>query len=104
MLRLSSTGAVIGSIASAKHVFAEAYTLGGPVLRALENAARRGARVVVELEKAPYNDAKQRLARENAKVAAELRDAGADVVLDDLADTAGVVRAVELLTTPAVAG
>ena len=36
--------------------------------------------------------------------AAELRDAGADVVLDDLADTAGVVRAVELLTTPAVAG
>jgi phosphoglycolate phosphatase-like HAD superfamily hydrolase len=36
--------------------------------------------------------------------AAELRDAGADVVLDDLADTAGVVRAVELLTTPAVTG
>lgn len=36
--------------------------------------------------------------------AGELRDAGADMVLDDLADTAGVVRAVELLTTPAPAG
>jgi phosphoglycolate phosphatase-like HAD superfamily hydrolase len=36
--------------------------------------------------------------------AAELRDAGADVVLDDLADTAGVVRAVDLLTTPVAAG
>jgi len=36
--------------------------------------------------------------------AAELRDAGADVVLADLADTANVVRAVELLTAPAATG
>ena len=36
--------------------------------------------------------------------AAELRDAGADVVLADLADTANVVRAIEWLTTPAVTG
>ena len=36
--------------------------------------------------------------------AAELRDAGADVVLADLADTANVVRAVDWLTTPAVTG
>jgi len=33
--------------------------------------------------------------------AAELRDAGADVVLADLTDTANVVRAVECLTAPA---
>jgi len=32
--------------------------------------------------------------------AAELRDAGADVVLADLADTASVVRAIDRLTTP----
>lgn len=36
--------------------------------------------------------------------AAELRDAGADAVLADLADTANVVRAVDWLTTPAVTG
>jgi phosphoglycolate phosphatase len=36
--------------------------------------------------------------------AAELRDAGADVVLADLADTANVVRAVEWLTAPAATG
>jgi len=36
--------------------------------------------------------------------AAELRDAGADVVLADLADTPNVVRAVEWLTAPAAAG
>jgi hypothetical protein len=82
MLRLSSTDAVVAGIASAKQVFAEAYTLGGPVLRALENAARRGAHVVVELEEAPFNDAKRQLARENAKVASELRGAGADVRLE----------------------
>ncbi len=36
--------------------------------------------------------------------AAELRDAGADVVLADLADTAHVVRAIDWLTSPAAAG
>jgi phosphoglycolate phosphatase len=36
--------------------------------------------------------------------AAELRDAGAHVVLADLTDTANVVRAVDWLTTPAAAG
>jgi phosphoglycolate phosphatase len=36
--------------------------------------------------------------------AGELRDAGADVVLADLADTANVVRAVDWLTTTAAAG
>jgi phosphoglycolate phosphatase len=36
--------------------------------------------------------------------AAELRDAGADVVLADLADTAHVVRAIDWLTSPASAG
>ena len=36
--------------------------------------------------------------------AAELRDAGADAVLADLADTASVVRAIDGLTTPVATG
>ncbi len=36
--------------------------------------------------------------------AGELREAGADLVLDDLADTAAVVRAVDRLTSPVSAG
>jgi hypothetical protein len=36
--------------------------------------------------------------------ASELRDAGADVVLADLSDTANVVRAVDWLTTSVPAG
>ena len=36
--------------------------------------------------------------------ASELRDAGADLVLDDLADTDAVVRAVDWLTSPVSAG
>ena len=36
--------------------------------------------------------------------AGELRDEGADVVLDDLADTVHVVRAIDWLTSPATAG
>jgi phosphatidylserine/phosphatidylglycerophosphate/cardiolipin synthase-like enzyme len=83
MLELSSTDAAIASIESAKLVLVEAYTLHGPVLRALEDAARRGARVQVELERVPFDDAQRHLGRENARIAAELRRAGADARLDD---------------------
>ncbi len=83
MLELSSTDAAIASIESAKQVRVEAYTLHGPVLRALEDAARRGARVDVELERAPFDDAKRHLAAENARIAAELRRAGAEARLED---------------------
>ncbi|MGB8907291.1 MAG: hypothetical protein WCC84_00945 [Candidatus Cybelea sp.] len=83
MLELSSTDAVVASIESAKRVLVEAYTLHGPVLRALEDAARRGARVDVELERAPFDDAKRHLAAENMRIVAELRRAGADARLED---------------------
>lgn len=83
MLELSSTDAAIASIESAKQVLVEAYTLHGPVLRALEDAARRGARVDVELERAPFDDTKRHLAVENARIAAELRRAGANARLED---------------------
>jgi phosphoglycolate phosphatase len=36
--------------------------------------------------------------------ASELRAAGADLVIDDLSDTAGVVRAIDRLASPAPAG
>jgi phosphoglycolate phosphatase len=36
--------------------------------------------------------------------AAELREAGADVVLGDLSDTAAVTAAIEALTAPVTAG
>jgi phosphatidylserine/phosphatidylglycerophosphate/cardiolipin synthase-like enzyme len=83
MLRLSSTGSAIAQIATAKTVSLEAYTLHGPVLRALEDAARRGAHVVVELERTPDDSGNRHLKRENARVAAELRRAHVDVKLDD---------------------
>jgi hypothetical protein len=83
MLRLSTTDDVIASLEAARNVAVEAYTIHGPVLKALEGAARRGATVCVELEKAPFDDAKGSLARENARVAAELRAAGAQATLAD---------------------
>src|SRR5579862_9320303 len=81
MATLSSTSAALGAISSARRIDAMAYTLHGPVLWALEDAARRGTHVAVELEGAPFNDARGALARENARLANELRAAGADVRL-----------------------
>ncbi len=83
MLHLSSTAAVLGALARSGNVNVRAYTLHGPVLRALEAAAARGARVSVELEGTPYNDPKGRLAAENRRVVGELRAAGADARLGD---------------------
>ena len=83
MLHLSSTAAVLGALARSGNVDVRAYTLHGPVLRALEAAAGRGARVSVELEGTPYNDPKGRLAAENRRVVGELRAAGADARLGD---------------------
>jgi hypothetical protein len=74
---------MIGSLAGAKNVEVAAYTLGGPVVRALEGAAERGAHVTVRLEGAPYGDARGRLGRLNARIAAQLRRAGADAALVD---------------------
>ncbi len=83
MLALSSTRSAIESLAHARRVAIDAYTVGGAMLAALEAAARRGARVTVRLEAHPYDDASHHLGRLNAKIARELRRAGADAWLDD---------------------
>ena len=81
MLALSSLDDVLQSLRGARRIEVKAYTLHGPVLNAVETAARRGASVKVELESAPFNDRGHRLARENGRIAAELRRFGADAVL-----------------------
>jgi hypothetical protein len=81
MLQLTSTGAVVDLIAHARNIAAEAYTLHGPVLFALEAAARRGANVRVRLEGRPFDDPKGKLAAENARLAGELKACGAKATL-----------------------
>ncbi len=72
---------MLDALARGRRIAVEAYTLHGRVLHALEAAARRGARVSVRLEGAPHDDARQRLGRENRRIVAELRRAGADATL-----------------------
>lgn len=81
MLQLSSTQQLLAALSHAREIDAEAYTLHGPVLHALEGAARRGAHVVVRLEGHPYGDPNGSLARENGRLVAQLRGAGADAQL-----------------------
>jgi hypothetical protein len=83
MLSLSSTGEVVSALGCARDVAVEAYTLHGSVLRAVEAAARRGARVTVALDGDPYDDPNGHLAAENRRLAGELRDAGAAVSLGE---------------------
>ncbi len=82
MLELSSTSEVIATLGRAKEIAVEAYTLPRPVADALEDAARCGAHVAVELESRPYDDPHGSLGKENAKLVAELRGAGAKAALD----------------------
>jgi hypothetical protein len=79
MLRLSSAQDVLSALRHARTIEAEAYTMHGPVLAALEEAARRGARVTVQLEAQPFDN--PRLARENGRVIGALRAAGVDATL-----------------------
>lgn len=84
MLQVSSLRDAIANVENAQEVSFAAYTLHGPLLRALEDAARRGAHVVVELEGQPYGRGKRALARENANLINELCAAGADAKLTAL--------------------
>jgi hypothetical protein len=81
MLQLSSTGAMLAAMGRAKEITLEAYTLPRPVLDALEAAARRGARVAVELEGKPHDDRADRLRNENARLVTELRASGVEAEL-----------------------
>jgi hypothetical protein len=81
MLQLSSLRDAIANVERAREVSVAAYTLHGPLLRALEDAARHGAHVAVELEEQPYGHGRPGLARENARLVGALRAAGADAKL-----------------------
>lgn len=81
MLQLSSLRDAISSVERAKDVSVAAYTLHGPLLQALEDAARHGAHVAVELEAKPFGRRQSALARENARLVNDLRSAGADAKL-----------------------
>lgn len=90
MVRLSSTAEVVRALSTARDVTVLSYTLRpGPVRAALESAARRGARVRVRLEGAPFSDAKGALARSNRRIVAELASCGADASLAHVNPTAG---------------
>lgn len=88
MIRLSSRGALFGAIAHAQRVRLSAYILRdrGPLVRALEAAAERGASVEVVLERAPYADANNELARLNRRAVGELRRHGVAAHLTRRAD------------------
>lgn len=83
MVELSSAPELFAALARAGTIELHAYTLHGPVLGALEAAASRGARVSAELEGSPHDDPTGALARENQRIAAELRAAGVDAILGD---------------------
>jgi phosphatidylserine/phosphatidylglycerophosphate/cardiolipin synthase-like enzyme len=78
MIALAATADFVRSLASAHSVALTSYTLRpGPVLSALEAAARRGAAVNVRLERDPFDDAAGTLHVQNAAALAALRTAGA---------------------------
>ncbi|HEY1655542.1 MAG TPA: hypothetical protein VGF86_10535 [Candidatus Tumulicola sp.] len=82
MVRLSSTAEVVRALASARDVEVLSYTLRpGPVLQGLEAAARRGARVAVRLEGAPFADPRGALVRVNWQIVERLTRSGADAQL-----------------------
>ena len=69
---------------NARSVLLTAYTLRpGSMLDAVEDAARRGARVTVRLEGSPYADPSGELAAGNKRVVRELRRLGADAKVVD---------------------
>ncbi len=84
MIFLSSEAGLARATQTARTVLLSAYTLRpGSVLDALEDAARRGARVTVRLEGRPYADPSGELAAGNKRVVRELRRLGADAKLAD---------------------
>ena len=84
MVRLSSGSAALAAIGKGRDIAMIGYTLQSrPLLHALEDAARRGARVEVRLEGAPYGDPGGSFASYNHRLAIELRRSGALVHVSD---------------------
>jgi hypothetical protein len=79
VVELSSMGEVCQAVGAARQIDLQAYTVWGPALKAVEAAAWRGAQVTVHLEGHPFGN--PHLAKENEKIAAQLRAAGAAVTL-----------------------
>jgi hypothetical protein len=78
MIALDNAAGFVRALARAHDVSLTAYTLhDGPVLRGLEAAAERGARVVVRVERDPLDDRAGTLHRQNAAALTALRAAGA---------------------------
>src|SRR5579885_388687 len=85
MLQLARPGDVLSAVGRAHSIVASAYLLApGPLLRALEEAAERGARVIVRLEAKPHDDSRGALAKLNRRTVRELRRAGADARVHEL--------------------
>lgn len=94
----------------------EIYPMGALLLRSRGRASEKygtdiGADVTVyladsgrDVEAARVGGARSAAVASGRSTVAELRDAGADIVLDDLTDTAAVVRAVDHLTSAVSAG
>ncbi|HYL27182.1 MAG TPA: hypothetical protein VEW74_05055 [Candidatus Nitrosotalea sp.] len=82
-MQLVTTQEAIGAMDRAKRISAEAYTLAGPMVNALEAAGERGARVCVTLAGTPYGSSKDRLAAWNARLVAQLRAHHVAAVLKD---------------------
>ena len=82
MVRLSSGAAALAAVEKGRDIAMIGYTIQSrPLLHALEDAARRGARVSVRLEGAPYGDPNGSFAGYNRKLAASLRHDGVRVRL-----------------------
>ena len=92
----------------------EIYPKGAQLVQARSRAAEKCAGRIVsavyladsgrDVEAAKIGGARCVAVASGRSTAGELREAGADVVLDDLADTDRVVRAVDWLTSPVSAG
>jgi phosphoglycolate phosphatase len=92
----------------------EIYPKGAQLVQARSRAAEKYAGRIVsavyladsgrDVEAARIGGARCVAVASGRSTAGELRDAGADVVLDDLADTDRVVRDVDRLTSPVSAG
>ncbi|MDQ6827101.1 MAG: phospholipase D-like domain-containing protein [Candidatus Eremiobacteraeota bacterium] len=84
MLAIVALAQVAQSIRHSRVVSLTAYTLSqGPILEALEQACKNGARVRVRLEGIPHNDTHNGLRNHNCDTVERLRSLGADAAVNE---------------------
>jgi hypothetical protein len=94
VIALDSMAGFVRSLSSARDIVLSSYTLHpGPVLGALEAAARHGAAVRLRLNGDPVGGPAGKLHRDNIAAVAELRAAGADAALTGPDDPAMHIKA-----------